>query len=224
MKGMAVRKENRYQSVKEFRDALERAVNGAPVASLPQMPPAYAAAQSPYNTRQGYPSQPQHNTQQGYPSVQQGYPAPPPYKAQQPFSQQLHYSSSWTPNNTPVNSPRPDGNGAPQPNYRQPPQADEAGKKPTVSLVFGILSLVFLILFGCIGGSDLLGIGGGLGFGIAAISVGISAKNKGSYSGKITAGIITGAAGISLTLFIVLLAIGYLYSYHRFKKVRIKRN
>lgn len=159
-----------------------------------------------------------------YPSVQQGYPAPPPYKAQQPFSQQLHYSSSWTPNNTPVNSPRPDGNGAPQPNYRQPPQADEAGKKPTVSLVFGILSLVFLILFGCIGGSDLLGIGGGLGFGIAAISVGISAKNKGSYSGKITAGIITGAAGISLTLFIVLLAIGYLYSYHRFKKVRIKRN
>ena len=212
LKGMAVRKENRYQSVKEFRDALERAVNGVPAASLPQMPPAYAAAQSPYNTRQGYPSQPQHNTQQGYPSAQQGYPAPPPYKVHQPFSQQLNYSSSWTTNNIPVNSPRPGGSGAPQPNYRQPPQADEAGKKPTVSLVFGILSLVFLILFGCIGGSDLLGIGGGLGFGIAAISVGISAKNKGSYSGKITAGIITGAAGISLTLFIVLLAIGYLYS------------
>ena len=40
LKGMAVRKENRYQTIKEFRGALERAVNGAPVPQGQTVVPA----------------------------------------------------------------------------------------------------------------------------------------------------------------------------------------
>lgn len=190
LKGMAVRKENRYQSVREFRDALEQAVNGAPAAPAPQMQPAYAVAQPQQNTQQGYPSQPQ-NTQQGYPS-------PPPYKPQQ-----LNYSSSWS-NNTPQNSPQQGGYGAPQSNYRQPPPTNEYSKKPMVSLVFGILSIVFSLF------SAWIGVLFGLGLGIAAVCVGVSAKNNGIQDGKVTAGIITGAVGISFTMLYVLWLIWYL--------------
>lgn len=229
LKGMAVRKENRYQSVKEFRHAFERAVNGVPEALSPQAQPVYAANAQPQNTQQGYASQSgqynaqqsytpqsgQYNTQQSYTpqpqqyNTQQGYSAAPPYKSQQPASQQLNYSSSWN-NGTSQNSPQPGGIGASRPNYAQPASVPVQSNKPMLSLVFGILSIVFLIFFGYIVGSDLLGIGGGLGFGISAICIGGTAKSKGIKDGKLSAGIVTGTVGTVLTVLSIMLVVALL--------------
>lgn len=181
--------------MREFRTALEQAVNGASADSFPQAQPQYGTqqsdtycskAQAQPDMRQDFPSQPQ-----------TGFPPPPPYKAPQSYPQQLNYSSSW--GNTP-------SAGSPQPNYyMQPPSAGESGKRPTISLVFGILSIALLIF------SIYIGYVLNIGFGISAIAVGVSARNKGSSSGKATAGIITGAIGISLSLLAVLLVLSYYY-------------
>ncbi|MCM1298480.1 MAG: protein kinase [Firmicutes bacterium] len=243
LKGMAVRKENRYQSVKEFRDSFSRAVNGASAASPSQPQPVYAAnAQPAYNTQQGYTAQqPQRSyappQQQGYTAQQpqrsyappppqintaqqpqnrppQGYMPPPQnrppqsYTPQQPQNRsQLNYSSSWNANaNKSGAYPNQNRPAAPQQNYANP-AAQNGGNKPTMCMIFGIASIVALILFGYIIGSDLLGLGGGIGFGIAALCMGIPAKNKGVKNSKLTAGIVTGIVGLGLTALSILLII-----------------
>lgn len=240
LKGMAVKKENRYQSVKEFREAFSQAVNGAAVPVQPQA--AYAASVQPQlNTQQGYTSQPQyntphsytpqsyapqpqnsiqqgsvqppHNTQQGYASqppynnTQQGYTSQPPYNpnstsqpryTQQNTSRQLNYSSSWN-NGAPVNSPQNpnlrSGMTPQQPGYA--PANTNVDKKP---LIFGILSISLYIILEFIS-SLPFGYGSivGVGFGIAAICLGVKSKKRGVRDSKIAAGIITGIVGLSIS-------------------------
>lgn len=182
LKGMAVRKENRYQSVGEFRGALEWAVNEAPAASVPQMQPAYAAAQ------------PQNHTQQGYPS--------PPYKTQQPYAQQLNYSSSWKNNayaSSPNNYNSPNGMTPHQSAYT--PSNVNQGKPSNAPLVLGILSLALFVILEFISSALPFGYGSiaGMGLGIAAICVGNKAKKSGVRSDKITAGIVTGIVGLCIS-------------------------
>lgn len=206
LKGMAVRKENRYQSVKELRDAFNQAINDAPANLSPQMQPVYAAAQPQPGMQQSSTSQPQYN------NPQQSYTPLPQYNnPRQSNSQQLNYSSSWEKNSysgslNNYNSP----NGmTPQQSAYTPSNANQ-GKQSNVPLVLGILSLVLYVLLEFV--SDIpFGYGSivGMGLGIAAICVGNKAKKRSAGNGKIFAGIITGIVGlcISALWFIFLLII-----------------
>lgn len=232
LKGMAVRKENRYQSVNEFHNAFSQAINGAPAVSTVHTAnqPVYTASghgntsQPQYNTsRQSYTPQPQYNgtgqfSQQrnnpGQLSPQQnntgqlppqqnnsGHLPPPQYNNgqnpsySQPYqNRQLNYSSSWN-SSAPSNLPQGGGVGAPQPGYAFPAKNQKC-KKPIVSLVFGILSIVFIWLISPFNGEIALICG--IGFGITAICVGRSAKKAGIRDGRLTAGIVTGIVGLSI--------------------------
>lgn len=209
LKGMAVRKENRYQSVKELRDAFNQAINGDPAALPPQMQPVYAAAQPQYNMQQSSTSQPQYNNAQKsytpqpqYNNAQQGYTPQSQYNnPQQSNSQQLNYSSSWK-NNSYASSPTnySSANGmAPHRSAYTPSNANQ-GKPSNAPLVLGILSLSLFVILEFIS-SLPFGYGSivGMGFGIAAICVGNKAKKSAAGSDKITAGIVTGIVGLCIS-------------------------
>lgn len=170
LKGMAVRKENRYQSVGEFRDALERAVNEAP---------ACAAAQPQNHTQQGYPSQPQQSYAQqlnyssswknnSYASSPNNYNSPNDMTPQQ---------SAYTPSNA---------------NQGKPSNAPLVLGILSLALFVILEFILSLLPFG-------YGSIAGMGLGIAAICVGNKAKKSGAGSGKITAGIVTGIVGLCIS-------------------------
>lgn len=242
LKGMAVRKENRYQSVNEFHNAFSQAINGAPAVSTVHTAnqPVYTASghgntsQPQYNTsRQSYTPQPQYNgtgqfSQQrnnpGQLSPQQnnsGQLPPPQYNNgqnpsySQPYqNRQLNYSSSWN-SSAPSNLPQQGVSGAPQPGYAFP-TPNQRSKKPVVSLVFGILSIVFFWLISPFYAEMTWDFGIGflvceIGFGITAICVGRSAKKAGIRDGRLTAGIVTGIVGLSImALCIMLILLAYI--------------
>ena len=232
LKGMAVKKENRYQSVKEFREAFSQAVNSAAVSVQPQT--AYAASAQPRpNTQHGYTAQPRYSTPHSYTpqsctpqsyapqpqsGIQQGGIQPPhntqqgvapqpmynqintsqPRQIQQNTSRQLNYSSSWN-NVSSVNSPQ-------NPNMRSGMTPQQPGYAPTNTnvdkkpLIFGILSVSLYLILEFIS-SLPFGYGSivGVGFGIAAICLGVKSKKRGVRDSKITAGIITGIIGLSIS-------------------------
>lgn len=115
LKGMAVRKENRYQSVNEFHNAFSQAINGASAVST-----VHTANQPVYTASgHGYTSQPQYNTSR------QGY-APQP----QPQPNSAQYSQQPNPAQYSQQQPNP-GQYQQQANHGQyPQQRNNSGQIP----------------------------------------------------------------------------------------------
>lgn len=184
LKGMAVKKENRYQSVGEFRHAMNEALNGR--SASPQSAAVGASSQT-YNGQQygynganqnyGTSQQPNYNTSQPNYTSQPSYQPQPNYQSQPNYQQQPNYQ------------PRP--NYTSQSNYPAPisNQSSSGGSEPVLSLVFGIISILLsaTVIIGII-------------MGILGICFSNSAKKRGINDGKSTAGLITGIIGLSISV------------------------